>query len=114
MALMTSVMKPKDNNVKAVVCLCHGFNDNSSYMKRIEYLRLIRQGIAIVTIEYEGHGRSDGLLSYVEDWNKLIDDTSQFFQEVLEEQFPGKKCFLIGEVSCCENVNEFYIHSSIT
>lgn len=97
MVLMTSTMIPKNVEVKAVVCLCHGFNDQSSYYKRIDYQRLIREGIAIVTIEYEGHGRSDGLLSYISSWENLIDDTSQFFQETIEKKFPGKKCFLMGE-----------------
>lgn len=95
---MTSIMLPKNKDVKAVVCLCHGFNDNSSYYKRIEYKRLLHSGIAVVTIEYEGHGRSDGLLSYIPSWKDLIDDTSEYFKEVIEEKFPGKKCFLMGEV----------------
>ena len=100
---MTSTMIPKDIKVKAVVCFCHGFNDQSSYYKRIDYQRLIREGIAIITIEYEGHGRSDGLLSYISSWDLLIDDTSQFFQETVETKFPGKKYFLMGEVSNHKN-----------
>jgi len=97
MVLSTSTMMPKSGESKAVVCLCHGFNDNASYYKRIGYQRLIRKGIAVVTIEYEGHGRSDGLLSYIPSWEHLIDDTTQFFQQVLQEKFSGKKCFLMGE-----------------
>lgn len=97
MCLLTYTMVPADQEVKAVVCLCHGYTDHSSYFKRVEYQRFVRKGIAIVAIEYEGHGRSDGPLGLVSDWNLLIDDTSSFFQDVCGRKFPGKKVFLMGE-----------------
>lgn len=96
MLLSTSVMRPKKEEVKAVICFCHGFNDNASYMQRLENQRLVKEGYAVVTIEYEGHGRSDGLLSYIPNWNNLIDDTSSYFEEITQTHFPQKNCFLMG------------------
>lgn len=97
MCLCTSTMVPKDGNIRAVLCFCHGYTDNSSFMKRVEYQRFVNRGIAVVTIEYEGHGRSDGQLGYIEDWELLVDDVETFFAETMKKQFPNKKCFLMGE-----------------
>ena len=93
-------MTPKDQPVKAVVCLCHGYTDQSSFMRRVEYQRLVRRGIAVVAIDYEGHGRSDGILGLIIDWDLLVDDTTTFFNQVAKQKFPDKQIFLMGEVSC--------------
>jgi acylglycerol lipase len=55
-------------------------------------------GIAVVMIEYEGHGRSDGELGLIYDWDLMVDDTSSYFKDVTSQKFPGKKVFLMGEV----------------
>ena len=34
MALLTSTMVPKNGLITAVVCFCHGYMDNPSYLKR--------------------------------------------------------------------------------
>jgi acylglycerol lipase len=91
-------MVPKDQEVKAVLCFCHGYTDHASFVKTIEYARFVRKGIAVVTLEYEGHGRSDGQLGLIYDWDLLIDDTTSFFKQVTAQKFPGKKVFLMGEV----------------
>jgi acylglycerol lipase len=91
-------MEPRNQNVDAVLCFCHGYSDHASYVKQIEYSRFCKHGIAVVTIEYEGHGRSDGELGLIYDWDLLVDDTSSYFKEVTSQKFPGKKVFLMGEV----------------
>lgn len=97
MSLQTATLTPRNQPVTAVVCFCHGYTDNASFAKQIEYSRFVKHGIAVVTIEYEGHGRSDGELGLVYDWEKLVDDTTSFFKEVSTERFPDKKVFLMGE-----------------
>jgi acylglycerol lipase len=97
MALCTTTMTPKHKPIQAVVCFCHGYTDTVSYMKQIEYQRLVDEGIAFVAIEYEGHGRSDGSLGLINDWNSLIEDVSSFFQEISRTRFAGKSIFLMGE-----------------
>jgi len=99
MALSTVLMTPHDHPVKAVVCFCHGYCDNISYSKVVEYQRFVERGIAFVGIEYEGHGRSDGPLGLISDWDRMIDDVSSYFSElVLGSKFkPGTPMFLVGE-----------------
>lgn len=96
MCLQTATLVPKNQEVKAVLCFCHGYTDHASFVKQIEYGRFVKHGIAVATLEYEGHGRSDGELGLLYDWNRLVDDTSSFFKEI-SEKFPGKKVFLMGE-----------------
>jgi len=95
---MTNIITPDDGQqVHAVVCYCHGYNDFPTLTRRKELFRMVKQGIAIVLIEYEGHGRSDGTLGLINDWAKLIDDTSDFFAMVSRHKFPSIPCFLMGE-----------------
>ena len=97
MLLYTSTMTPTDQPVKAVVCFCHGYTDSASFSKRIEFQRLVHEGIAFVAIEYEGHGRSDGPLGLINDWDRMIDDVSSFYAEVATKRFLGVPTFLMGE-----------------
>lgn len=97
MALATAMMTPTDQPIKAVVCFCHGYTDNVSYMKKVESMRLVERGIAFCAIETEGHGRSDGPLGLISDWNRMIGDVSTYFAEVASTRFEGKPLFLMGE-----------------
>jgi Serine aminopeptidase, S33 len=98
--LHTNLMIPKDQQVKAVICYCHGYVDNPNYTKAPELAYLCHTGgFAIVTLEYEGHGQSDGALGLVKDWDVLVEDAHLYFQETLTARFPGAKAFLLGEVS---------------
>jgi alpha-beta hydrolase superfamily lysophospholipase len=102
MLLCTSIMIPKDITkipIQAVACYCHGYSDHASYGKRIEYQRLVQAGIAIITIEYEGHGRSDGILGLIPKWDTLVNDVTTFFQQTITRNvlFRNKPIFLIGE-----------------
>lgn len=97
---MTSIMMPKDRPVRAVILFCHGYSDHASFVKRRENLRLVREGFAVVSIEYEGHGRSDGPSALIYDWNQTVTDVVSFFEETIDQQFAHlrSKCFLMGEV----------------
>jgi len=97
LCLLTSTMVPKDQPISCVVCYCHGYCDNASFMRRVEYQRFVKRGIAVISIEHEGHGRSDGLLGYIPSMDNLVSDAATFFEETTNREFQGKKRFLIGE-----------------
>lgn len=102
MALLTSTMVPKNNApIRAVVCFCHGYMDNSSFLKRIQYQRFVKKGIAVVMIEYEGHGRSDGPNALIPSFDTMVVDAHQYFNEITRTKFQGKKVFLMGESMVC-------------
>jgi acylglycerol lipase len=58
---------------------------------------MVRKGIAVVYIEIEGHGRSDGPMCLIEDWDVMTNDVAEFFQQVKKTRFQGKPFFLMGE-----------------
>ena len=98
MSLMTSILTPDNlQSIHAVVCFCHGYTDSPTLTKRKELFRMVKKGIAVIMIEYEGHGRSDGTLGLITDWDKLIDDTSSFFEQTAKKRFPSLPLFLMGE-----------------
>lgn len=97
MALCTVTMTPREGPIKAVVCFCHGYSDNLSYSKKLEFQRLCEAGVAFVGIEYEGHGRSDGPLALINDWSTMINDVAQYFSATVEARFADKPAFLMGE-----------------
>lgn len=44
--------------------------------------RLAKDGYGVYGIDYEGHGKSDGLPALVTDFNLLVDDCSQYFTSI--------------------------------
>lgn len=97
--LHTNTLIPANQPVKAVICYCHGFLDDVTFTKRQPLLHFVQQGIAVLTISYEGHGKSDGTLGLVKDFHVLADDVKDYFHETCAKKFPDKKYFLMGEVS---------------
>jgi len=102
MLLLTSIMSPKgrtraQNEPKGVILFCHGYQDNPSFLKRIEYQRFVKAGFAVVMIEYEGHGRSDGPNVLIPCFDTLLNDVHAYFKHIVETEFPTKKKFLMGE-----------------
>ncbi|KAI4302373.1 hypothetical protein MLD38_038126 [Melastoma candidum] len=60
-------------------------------------VRLVNMGYAVYGIDYEGHGKSEGLLGFV---NDDVDDCSEHFTSICgkfsEEENRGKTRFLLG------------------
>ena len=71
--------------------------DNSSFLKRIQYQRFVKKGIAVAMIEYEGHGRSDGPNGLIPSFDTMVEDAHQYFNEITNNKFAGKRVFLMGE-----------------
>jgi alpha-beta hydrolase superfamily lysophospholipase len=92
-----TILTPKNQPVKAVLCHCHGYLDTPTYTKRQQLSFVAQHGIAVVMVDYEGHGRSDGSLGLILDWDVLVYDVHSFFAEMTQKEFPDKKIFLMGE-----------------
>lgn len=69
----------KSEDIKAVVCLCHGYADSGQFMQQYLQAFLLREGYAVVTVDYEGHGHSSGLHVYVSDFHGIVDDCMECF-----------------------------------
>jgi len=81
---------------KALVFLCHGYAVECGVTMRGTGERLARAGYAVYGLDYEGHGRSDGLQGYVPDFQALVQDCDDYFTSVARSH-PHRRRFLLGE-----------------
>jgi len=105
MLLHTTTLLPKDQPVKAILCHCHGYLENGPFNKRRLFATLAQKGIAVFMVSYEGHGRSDGHLGLVTDFDVVIDDIATYYTTKCKEEFPDRKAFLIGEVRAMQTLS---------
>ncbi|KAJ7297246.1 hypothetical protein O6H91_Y070600 [Diphasiastrum complanatum] len=98
MRLFTCSWIPANEDIKALVFLCHGYAVECSIFMRGAGVRLAEAGYAVFGIDYEGHGKSDGARCYIEKFAYIIDDVAAFFKFVRERpEYKSKARFLYGE-----------------
>ncbi|KAL6630706.1 hypothetical protein ACP70R_028557 [Stipagrostis hirtigluma subsp. patula] len=100
MRLFTSTWLPSSKNSpiipKALVFLCHGYAVECAVTMRPTGERLARAGYAVYGVDYEGHGRSDGLQGYVPNFDALVADCDDYFTSVARSSNCNRR-FLLGE-----------------
>jgi acylglycerol lipase len=98
MKLFTCVWKPVKQEPKALLFLCHGYAMESSITMNSAATRLANAGFAVYGMDYEGHGKSEGLNGYISNFDDLVDDVSNHYSTICErEENKGKMRFLLGE-----------------
>ncbi|VYS54952.1 unnamed protein product [Arabidopsis thaliana] len=98
MKLFTCKWVPAKQEPKALVFICHGYAMECSITMNSTARRLVKAGFAVYGIDYEGHGKSDGLSAYVPNFDHLVDDVSTHYTSICEkEENKGKMRFLLGE-----------------
>ncbi|KAJ8562708.1 hypothetical protein K7X08_031160 [Anisodus acutangulus] len=65
MKLFTCRWVPTDCEPKALIFLCHGYAMECSISMKDAGIRLAKSGFAVYGMDYEGHGKSEGLQGYV-------------------------------------------------
>lgn len=98
MKLFTCRWLPLGKEVRALIFLCHGYGmECSIYMKGVG-IRLAQAGYAVFGIDIEGHGKSEGLRCFINNFDCVIDDCVSFFKSVRDrDEYKGKPTFLYGE-----------------
>ncbi|KAJ7565171.1 hypothetical protein O6H91_02G050900 [Diphasiastrum complanatum] len=98
MRLFTCSWIPANQDIKALVFLCHGYAVECSIFMKGAGVRLAEAGYAVFGIDYEGHGKSDGTRCYIQNFESIIDDIIAFFKSVRERsEYQSKARFLYGE-----------------
>lgn len=98
MKLLASEWIPVNQNPKALIFLCHGYAMECSITMNSTARRLAKNGFAVYGLDYEGHGKSDGLQGLVMNFDDLIDDCSNHFSKICEKPENKKKMrYLLGE-----------------
>ena len=89
-----------EGNIKAVLGMLHGFGDYSRSKENFEIaVRFCNAGYAIISMDHEGHGFSDGLHVHLTDLNSITQDTLKCLQEESRNyaELSGKRLFIYGE-----------------
>jgi len=83
-----------DKSPKAVLLVAHGLAEHSGrYKNLVSYF--VPKGYAVYTFDYRGHGKSEGLRSYVDRFSDYLADLKIFFDKVRKEH-RSAKIFLVG------------------
>ncbi|CAM6027756.1 unnamed protein product [Sphagnum balticum] len=98
LTMFTCRWLPANQEIKALVFLCHGYAVETSIFMKDTGIRLAKAGYAVFGIDVQGHGKSDGLQAYIPSYNDIVDDCIAFFKTVRErEEYMNKARFLYGD-----------------
>ncbi|KAL2487479.1 alpha/beta-Hydrolases superfamily protein [Abeliophyllum distichum] len=96
--LFTCRWLPENSQPKALIFLCHGYALESSISMKGCATRLAKAGYEVHGMDYEGHGKSSGLLGYITSFDNLVDDCSEHFTNICEKKENVKRTrIIIGE-----------------
>ncbi len=83
-----------EQSPKAVILLVHGLGEHSSrYQQWVQ--RFINEGYAVTSIDYRGHGRSEGKRGYAKSYQLLLQDINMLHKKT-EELFPLVPLIIYG------------------
>ncbi|CAN8268068.1 unnamed protein product [Cochlearia groenlandica] len=98
MQLLTCKWFPINQEPRALIFFCHGYAIDCSTTFKDVATKFAKEGFSVYGIEYEGHGRSSGLSVFIDNFDLLIDDVSDYFSKISEMgENKKKKKFIMGE-----------------
>ncbi|XP_074589271.1 caffeoylshikimate esterase-like [Curcuma longa] len=96
--LFTCCWLPENKEPKALAFICHGYAMECSISMRGTGIQLARAGYAVHGIDYQGHGKSEGLQGFVANFDELVDDCFDHFSSICErKENKTKMKYLFGE-----------------
>jgi len=75
----------------------HGYASNNAYWSIEICKKMVKNGYCVYTLDYEGHGKSDGLWVYISDFSLIETDVSDFIIQIINKEYCDLKTFLIGD-----------------
>ncbi|HTX79890.1 MAG TPA: lysophospholipase [Longilinea sp.] len=83
-----------EKDVRAVIALVHGLGEHCNrYNHLAEFYN--QQGIAVISFDLRGHGRSEGQRGHAPSYDAIGDDIQHLLDEAAQ-RFPDKPIFLYG------------------
>nr|GMD55871.1 caffeoylshikimate esterase-like [Ipomoea batatas] len=82
MKLFTCRWLPTTCEPKALIFLCHGYAMECSVSMKGTARRLVKAGYAVYGMDYEGHGKSEGLQGFVPSFDAVLTDCSQHYSNI--------------------------------
>lgn len=86
MQIFTQKWEPINHAIRAVVLVIHGFSVDSSWVVQLTAVAIAKRGFSVHAFDFEGHGRSEGLVAHVPDLNTVADDCIQFSEMIKQQQ----------------------------
>jgi len=80
---------------KALVIMFHGYSGHMNWNMVKVIHKFVEHGYAVHCMDFEGHGKSDGLHCYIPDIQNIVHDCINHFTAV-KATYPGLKCFFAG------------------
>lgn len=79
---------------KAILLVVHGLAEHGGrYMNLVNYL--VPKGYAVYAVDHRGHGRSEGIRAYVDNFDDYLIDLKKFL-DVVRGEHKDSKIFLVG------------------
>jgi alpha-beta hydrolase superfamily lysophospholipase len=74
--------------------VAHGLAEHSGrYINVVNYF--VPKGYAVCGFDYQGHGKSEGLLGYVKRFSCYLDELGAFL-DILRDKYPENKIYIVG------------------
>lgn len=83
-----------EGKVKACIFIIHGLHEYSGRYSHLASF-LTKEGYAVYGLDFPGHGKSDGLRSFVESYRDFIEPMETYLQRIQSWQ-PDLPVFLLG------------------
>ena len=84
-----------DESPKVVIILLHDVGEHSGRYEKWAKL-FVKKQIAVLTMDYRGHGKSDGVKGYVDKFDQLIKDTKLLVTQA-EKEYPKIPKIIYGQ-----------------
>uniref|UniRef100_A0A0G4HHF2 Serine aminopeptidase S33 domain-containing protein n=1 Tax=Chromera velia CCMP2878 TaxID=1169474 RepID=A0A0G4HHF2_9ALVE len=81
---------------KALVFICHGYGDHCNFFLAELAAKFCKEGYAVVGIDYEGHGLSEGCFGLIENFGLMVQDVADFFN-LCRRKWKSIPAFVYGE-----------------
>ncbi|XP_021753727.1 caffeoylshikimate esterase-like [Chenopodium quinoa] len=90
---------PKEGDqIKGVVCFCHGYGDTCTFLFEGIARRIAGSGYALYAVDHPGFGLSDGLHGYIANFGDLIDNVIEQYAKIKgRPELQGLPRFIFGQ-----------------
>lgn len=89
---------PVERDPKAILFMCHGYGNDSSWDFQVTAIEFAVHGFAVFAFDQEGHGKSEGLRCGVRKFGYLVDSFILYIVSVTEQsRWKNLPVFLYGE-----------------
>ena len=82
-------------NPKAVIVLVHGVGEHCGRYEALARQLCDKLGVAVVALDHQGHGKSEGDRLFVRDFDDFVDDVEALTKQT-QAKFPGVPCVILG------------------